>query len=271
MNKVSVITITFNNAAGLRKTLASVVGQTYTNYEHIVIDGGSTDDTLAVIKEYEHNITYWVSEPDGGIYNAMNKGIAVAKGDYVHFLNGGDAYASDDVLSAFFSEERSIAFIRGTQICNYGNRTEVWTNLGPRRVTFYDMFVNTMLHQATFIRTDLFKKYGLYDEALKITSDWVFFFKAILGGEDTLFIDKPIVDFEMYGLSTNREYGALLKAERFEMIKKLTPPNLYDDYRRMCNQEKDEYIVRFVKSNKFFVTVFKVFRKLCLSVGIGKE
>lgn len=271
MNKISIITITYNNIAGLKRTVESVFNQTYTDYEYIVIDGGSTDGSAEFLKEYDNKITYWVSEPDKGIYNAMNKGLKFAQGDYVHFLNAGDCYASNDVLSRFFSERQNISFIRGTQICNYGDHTEIWTNLGEEEVTVYDMFVNTMLHQATFIRRDLFDKYGLYDEDLKITSDWKFFFKAILGGEKTKFENIEIVDFEMFGVSTGGgEHGTLLKQERAKVIEELMPSNYLPDYRKMYENEKNEYIVRFVKSNRFFLSCFKAFRKICLAIGIGK-
>ncbi|MDR2910496.1 MAG: glycosyltransferase [Bacteroidales bacterium] len=88
--KLSIITINLNNVAGLQKTIESVVKQTFTDYEYIVIDGGSTDGSADIIKQHANKITYWVSEPDKGIYNAMNKGIRVAKGEYCLFLNSGD-------------------------------------------------------------------------------------------------------------------------------------------------------------------------------------
>ena len=101
--RISVITINYNNGVGLRSTIDSVVGQKCNDFEYIVIDGGSTDSSLNVIKEYSHKIDYWVSEPDGGIYNAMNKGVAHAHGDYCVFLNSGDCFYSDVVLNRFMN------------------------------------------------------------------------------------------------------------------------------------------------------------------------
>lgn len=271
MNKISIITITYNNLKGLKKTVQSVFDQKYSNIEFIIIDGGSEDTTAQYLQENTNKITYWVSEPDKGIYNAMNKGLSVASGNYVHFLNAGDGYASSDVLSIFFEKEQNIPFIRGTQICNYGDRTQIWENLGDKRVTLYDMYINTMLHQATFIRRDLFEKYGLYDESLKITSDWKFFFQAILGGEDTIFYNIPVVDFEMYGISTvSGKYGTILKRERKQVLENLMPENLLPDYQRFFEMEKGKYISDFISSNKFFLFVFKAFRKICLAIGVGK-
>ena len=99
MAKYSIITINYNNAEGLRRTIKSVVSQTFVDYEYVIIDGGSTDGSVDVIKEYENKISYWVSEKDGGIYNAMNKGVKVAHGEYLIFMNSGDIFYSDSVLS----------------------------------------------------------------------------------------------------------------------------------------------------------------------------
>lgn len=272
MNAVSIITISYNNAKGLEKTIRSVVDQTYTDYEYIVVDGGSADGSVDIIKQYTDKITYWVSEPDKGIYNAMNKALLHAEGQYVHFLNSGDIYANSNVLQKFFDgQQRDIALIRGVQVCDYGDRQERWLNIGNRPITLYDMFVNTLLHQATFIRRDLFEKYGTYDESLKIVSDWKFFLKAILGDEQTGFLDEDIVIFEMYGVSTNREHGQTLLKERELVLKELMPANVIADYDRLKSLEEDSYIIRFVKSNKFLFSTFRVWRKLCLTLGIGKK
>ena len=97
--KFTVITINYNNADGLRQTILSVVGQTCDDYEYVIIDGGSTDGSVEVIKEREDKISYWVSEKDGGIYNAMNKGVKAARGEYLIFMNSGDIFYDNKVLS----------------------------------------------------------------------------------------------------------------------------------------------------------------------------
>lgn len=258
MAKVSIITISYNNAKGLLRTIESVANQTYTDYEYIIIDGGSSDDSKQIIESFSDKITYWVSESDGGVYNAMNKGIAVATGEYLHFLNSGDSYASTDVLAKTFTKEYAEPLLRGIQICDYGTHQIRWTNLGDREVTLYDMYVNTMLHQATFIRRDMFEKYGNYDESLKIVSDWKFFFLNILGGERTAFLNFEIVLFEMEGISTNQTHGELHLEERRIVTKKLMPHNLLKDYERLKSLESDAYIVRFIKSNRIINMAFKV-------------
>ena len=96
--KYSIITINYNNSKGLRHTIESVINQTYRDYEFIIIDGGSTDNSVDIIKEYQRNITYWVSERDNGIYNAMNKGVKIARGEYLSFINSGDMLYDPKVL-----------------------------------------------------------------------------------------------------------------------------------------------------------------------------
>lgn len=262
MAKVSIITISYNNAKGLLRTIESVISQTYTDYEYIIIDGGSSDNSKQIIESFSDRITYWVSEPDKGVYHAMNKGIAVAKGEYLHFLNSGDRYAASDVLERTFTKEYSESLLRGIQICDYGTHQIRWENLGNREVTLYDMFVNTLLHQATFIRHDMFDKYGKYDESLKIVSDWKFFFQAILGGEKTAFLNFDIVLFEMEGISTNKSHGERHLEERRRVIKELMPRNMLSDYERLRFLESDAYIAKFIKSNRLINICFMVFHKI---------
>lgn len=272
MKTVSVITISYNNCQGLQKTIESVVNQSFTDYEYIVIDGGSTDGSIDIIEQYNEYITYWVSESDRGIYNAMNKALLQAKGQYVHFLNSGDVYANSQVLQTFFGgQNRDVALLRGVQICDYGNKTERWLNIGNRPITLYDMYTNTLLHQATFIRRDLFEKYGTYDEKLKIVSDWKFFLKAILGGEQTEFQNEDVVIFEMFGISTNRSHGEILLQERDLVLRELIPSNILTDYERLKVLENENYIVRFVRSNKFLFSTFRIWRKFFLTIGIGQR
>ncbi len=262
MAKVSIITISYNNEEGLLRTIESVVSQTYPDYEYIIIDGGSSDNSKQIIESFSDRITYWVSEPDKGVYNAMNKGIAVAKGEYLHFLNSGDSYATSDVLERTFTKEYTEPLLRGIQICDYGTRQVRWANLGDREVTLYDMFVNTLLHQATFIRHDMFDKYGNYDESLRIVSDWKFFFQTILGGEKTAFLNFDIVLFEMEGISTNKSHGERHLEERRKVIKELMPDNLLPDYERLRSLESDAYIPKFIKSNKLTYLCFRILHKV---------
>ena len=149
--KLSIITINYNNTRGLEKTLSSVWNdQTYSNFEHIVIDGGSTDGSVDVIKKYADKLTYWVSEPDKGIYNAMNKGILKAKGEYLLFLNSGD-YLCNEALSEIFSENFSEDIVYGnfTLLCKNGEKK---IKTFSEQVDYNLLYLESIGHQSTLIK-----------------------------------------------------------------------------------------------------------------------
>ncbi|WP_010419529.1 glycosyltransferase family 2 protein [Anaerophaga thermohalophila] len=191
--KLSIITVNLNNATGLRKTLDSVATQTFTDYEHLIIDGGSTDESVEVIKEYEkqyngiENGLYWVSEPDKGIYNAMNKGIKVAKGEYCLFLNSGDWLIEDSLKDLFkhnFNEDiiYTNCYFLKDKINNY--IPEIFPN--PSELSF-DFFLHDMIcHQAILFKRFFFDNFGWYDESYKIASDIKIVTTAIVHGNATL-------------------------------------------------------------------------------------
>lgn len=177
MCKISIITVNYNDAKGLERTIASVINQTSLEFEYIVIDGGSTDSSLEVIKKYQNKINYFVSEKDSGIYNAMNKGIKVAKGEYLFFLNSGDHFFNQDVIKkiSYFLQQRDLIYfnieIKDT------NRSKIVSY--PDVLRFSDFYLGGICHQSVFIRKTLFETVGLYDEELKIVSDWKFFILAL--------------------------------------------------------------------------------------------
>ena len=186
--KVSIVTINYNNVEGLKKTLSSVFEQSYRDIEHIIIDGGSTDGSVDAIKEYvaanpsndpffKHTIN-WVSEKDSGIYNAMNKGIRKANGAYVQILNSGDIFANLDVVERIVAEIEKVEYPE----LFYGNmiKKDYATGkiLGKSKEVEYSLrqyYTSTMNHDCCYIRRDVYDKYGLYDESLKIVSDWKWF------------------------------------------------------------------------------------------------
>ncbi|MDR1091146.1 MAG: glycosyltransferase [Prevotella sp.] len=264
--KVSVITVNYNNATGLEKTIKSVISQSYRDFEYIVIDGGSTDGSREILESFSDQITYWVSEPDKGIYNAMNKGIRQAKGEYLHFLNSGDMYAGEDVLNRAFSGKKYNAHIlRGMQTPH----TYRWDNFGDRNVTLYDLYVDALRHQATFIKRQLFDKYGLYDENYKIVSDWKFFLKAIIAGEPTAFLNFDVMVFDMNGISSNPANQDAMYKERESVLEELLPEAIRYDYNRLIRQDKQTkedapyyYIIDFVKRNRFPYFCIRVLNKI---------
>ncbi len=226
MKKISVITINYNNRTGLEETIKSVIGQTYRNYEYIVIDGGSTDGSLEVIRKYAEHIDYWVSESDRGVYHAMNKGIAQATGEYLNFMNSGDSFYDENVLQAISETEE--ADILAGRVCRSPKGVVPQQYSAPLpRVNTYLLYSNTLPHQATFIRRKLFDGH-LYDENLKIVSDWKFFLEAIVfRGCSTRIIPQIIARYDTNGISSDH---TLLEREKRQVLEELFPPGILSDY-----------------------------------------
>ncbi|NDW10317.1 glycosyltransferase family 2 protein [Dysgonomonas sp. 520] len=260
---LSIITVNLNNAKGLEETIKSVIGQTYHSYEYIVIDGASTDGSTDVIKKYSSNINIHISEPDSGIFNAMNKGIKLAKGKYCLFLNSGDSFVSDDVLQNIFEQtDYSSPFINGNQVNDWGDHKSTVKNKG-RDLTLYDFYAGTIKHQATFIRRDLFDKYGLYDESLKIVSDWKFFLEVIgLHNEQPTFVDIDIVNFSWDGISTDKKMQEKHDKEREKVLSECIPPSVRKDYEQLQLFKNYEYLIIPMRNNKFLFGIVRFFVRL---------
>ena len=235
--RVSIITINRNNAAGLEKTLQSVAAQTFKEFEYIIIDGASTDGSVEAIKKYEADFAHlkWISEPDSGIYNAMNKGLRMASGEYIQILNSGDCLAAPDVTERMLAalEKAGVpAILYGNMVkCFPDGRRYVDKSFEGREITMFDMFVGTLNHDSAFVRRDLFDKYGYYDESLKIVSDWKWYLQAIvLGSEKPQYIDIDVTLYDMSGISeTNKE---LDQTERKQVLEQLLPKAVLADYER---------------------------------------
>lgn len=243
--KLSIITINYNNAEGLRKTLASVATQTYRDIEHIIVDAASTDGSIDVIREYEsanlssvHPITIkWSSKKDKGVYNGMNVGIKRATGDYIQILNGGDILAAPDVTERMITampEGASIFY--GNMLKSYDGKTIINRDTCGKGMytpeSFLYFYKGTLNHDCAYIRRDLFDKYGLYNEDMKICSDWEWYVKAIaLGGEKAIYTNIDVTIFDMNGVSESHGKNAeLIKKERREFLEKVLPASVLHDY-----------------------------------------
>jgi len=177
--KLSIITINKDNALELEKTCQSVMCQTFDDFEWIVIDGASSDNSCEIIKKYSKKITYWISEPDTGVYNAMNKGIKKAQGEYCFFLNSGDLFADNNILKKIFDKNLQEDIIYGNiYLVEKNDKKRVY--YPPDKWTFRTFLITTIPHQSAFIKKQLFLEISLYDETLKIVSDWAFFLTAIV-------------------------------------------------------------------------------------------
>lgn len=246
--RLSIITINRNNASGLEKTLQSVADQTFKEFEYIIIDGASTDGSVDVIKRYESEFAHlrWISEPDLGIYNAMNKGIRMASGDYIQILNSADCLATFDVT------ERMLAALEkaGQPSILYGNMLKCFPDgrrivdkcFAGQEITMLGMFTGTLNHDPAYIRRDLFEKYGYYDENLKIVSDWKWYLQAIiLGGEKPKYVDLNVTLFDMTGISESAVSKQRIVEERKKVLAELVPDVYLHDYERYSN---DIYMMR---------------------------
>ncbi|WP_203257353.1 glycosyltransferase family 2 protein [Hyunsoonleella ulvae] len=255
MGKISIITINYNNSEGLARTLKSIYSQTYTSFETIVIDGGSTDSSVDVILNYKDEISYWVSEKDNGIYNAMNKGIRSANNEYVLFLNSGDVFSSKSALAdaiPFIVEEDLISFN-----INFIGKETVRLVSPPKEMTFSYMYAKTLPHPSTFIKKSLFEIVGFYDESFKIASDWKFYILALFKHNCSYKnVDIPLVDFYLDGVSSGKTVpneGNKVLEENFSRF--------ISDYEKLIEYEKLSstytYKVYYKLRNNY------VFKKTC--------
>ena len=221
IKSLSIITVNLDDKSGLSRTVESIKNQNFQDFEFIIIDGGSKDESLEVIKENETLIDYWVSEKDSGIYNAMNKGINKASGKYILFLNSGDYLLSKDALS--------IDFKTITQDIVYGHLTHnnnnvLNTSAYKDNIDLGFFFESTLPHGSTFIKRELFLNYGLYKTDYIIVSDWIFFLERIvIDSCSTLNLNKAVSVFTLGGISTRPENKDLVKQERVRYLNTIMP------------------------------------------------
>lgn len=267
--KLSIITINYNNAEGLQRTLDSVAGQTCPDIEHIIVDGNSTDNSLALIQDYYRRFAsgelrlrnvVWVSEADTGIYNAMNKGIEIAlgrrivnsfnrselvedrdkgirrsTGDYIQILNSGDVLASPDVTARMLTsldhlnQNADVELLYGNMIKKDFSSGKIIGKSGEVEYSLRQYYSATLNHDCCYIRQDLFCTYGLYDESLSIVSDWKWFLQAIGLGHV-----KPVyvdVDVTVFDANGVSETNLSLRnQERRIVLESLLPPAILRDY-----------------------------------------
>jgi glycosyltransferase involved in cell wall biosynthesis len=202
MIKLSIITINYNNADGLEKTIKSVINQTFTNYEYIIIDGGSTDKSIAIIKSYSEQIKHWGSEKDRGIYHAMNKGIITAKGEYCLFLNSGDYLVNKSIIKNVFDLEKSQDILYGElEFTHRDTKKNIVKR--PVKIDSYHMFHDNIWHPASFIKRELFNSIGLYNEQYKIAADYDFFLNAlVIKKVSSVYIPFSISVYDTEGISS---------------------------------------------------------------------
>jgi len=220
--KITVITVCYNAQDTIEDTIKSVQAQKYKNLEYIIIDGASTDKTFEIIDKYKDVVTKLVSEPDSGVYNAMNKGINQATGDLLFFLNADDVFINELVIEQFanFAKKNPAGLLLGDVIMLDKYSGAIFNEKQP----FVDnilLFKSTVFHPATFFRKEVFEKYGQFNEENKIVSDYEWFLNYFVKNNgDFAYLNKPVTLFSLGGLSSNEKWATLHEEERSMAIKR---------------------------------------------------
>jgi glycosyltransferase involved in cell wall biosynthesis len=216
---VSLITVVYNGEQLIAETLKSAIRQTYKNIELIIVDGGSTDQTLQVARQFSAHISTLISEPDKGIYDAMNKGIMAAKGDWIYFLNVGDRFYDDNVLQDIFSKDLSNVEFVYAQVETINEPTGV-NYINGRQVKLIDFYTRyPICHQATFTRKKAFDKIGVYNISYKLAADtewFVRFFK--LYADKAMFIPRIVSFYDVQGTSYHKRMPGYKEYMRFAAV-----------------------------------------------------
>ena len=263
--KYSIITINYNNRDGLKNTIESITNQSFNDYEYIIIDGGSTDGSVDVIKEYQR-ISYWISEKDNGIYNAMNKGVKVSHGEYLLFINSGDMLYNMNVL------ENTLPYLKADIV--HGIAENISSPVSPLCLVKIsnrkEPFSPTLHHQACLFRRKLFNN-SFYDEKYKIVSDWKFYIEQIMIHNCSfIFIPIKVALCEGGGISetqnllgineridvVNEIMDFLKERKKFNVNKELLLHIMFTSKQRLIIDKEtrniDRYISTFPESNNCY-------------------
>ena len=265
---LSVITINYNDAEGLLKTIDSVLIQDFKDFEYIIIDGGSTDESAAIIEQHKNQIDYWVSEPDKGIYNAMNKGLKIAKGDHVLFLNSGDFLHNKNVLKqAFIAITPQDDLVYGDVVLRNEKIGSERTQVHPETLPFSYFYNKTICQQACFIKRSLFEDVFYFNEDYKISADWEFLIYAIyIKKVNYKKIDILISVYNMEGVSSTDEYREIAKKEREQTIETYFPL-FKNDYKELSGYSSYRFKeLKEIERSPFLRKLVSIFFKCCLFV-----
>lgn len=254
---LSIITINFNNRIGLEKTLESVFNQSNTSFEYIIVDGGSSDGSKELLENNSAKISKYVSEPDGGIYNAMNKGAKMASGKYITYLNSGDILHDNDVVKDVLSDlssNDSDDILFGKIVNVFGNKEfECSFN---HELSLISLHYDVVNHSGSFIKRELQLKYP-YREDLKICSDRQFFIEAIVFDNCSYgHIDRLISKFDKTGVSGPQSSEIMMK-ENDIILKSLLPPRIFSDY-KATNLQLHQFTRELAGYNGFVKWLIKI-------------
>ncbi|MFV0530350.1 MAG: glycosyltransferase family 2 protein [Flavobacteriales bacterium] len=266
MPKLSIITINYNNKIGLEKTIESVINQTDKDFEYVIIDGNSNDGSKEVLEKYKNQIDIAVSEPDTGIYNAMNKGILLANGEYLLFLNSGDNLFSPEVIELVLPCLHSEDVISGN-LEFVGESTIIGQT--PEKISFEKMVTDTLWHPCSFIKKEAFKKYSLYDEGLKICADWKWFLLGFFkNGLTYKHLEQTISTFYIDGISSKLENKTIIKKERESVLQQeFISRKIFKNEVR--ENQRIKRIIGLLKKNHWLkLGLFKVYKWLKTRINL---
>lgn len=253
MPKLSIITINLNNAEGLAKTIESVLNQSFKDFEYIIIDGASTDNSPQIIASIQDRLAYYVSEPDRNVYHAMNKGTAQASGIYCLYLNSGDCLASATILDELFAfnPTEDIVYCNDYAVHASG---EIEKRIYPDLLSFKYLYCTSIAHQSTIIKKNILISCDGYDERYRLIADWEFFFKSIII-KNVIYRHLPLFMtlFDMGGIGTTPKLSEERKAE-WRAILYQHVPRVIDDYEAL-KQESIEFSELKNGSFKFIISL----------------
>lgn len=259
MPLISIITVNKDNCAGLKRTIDSVLCQTFKNYEWIVIDAASKDGSVDIIKQYEKHITYWVSESDRGIYDGMNKGILKATGKYIFFLNSGDSLVDKNVFENVHKSNLNVDIVLGRiNLCDSQQKIIKSDYTIPHKdISLFSLYLYGIPHQASLIKKELFNKYGLYDIKCKINADWKFFLITLILNNCTLqHINITLCNFDKTGVSSvNLEK---LFQDRDKVFNELIPSRIRSDYEAVLPNYYEVYRIQWLLKHRIFYKIYRV-------------
>lgn len=243
--KLSVITVCFNESINITETIESVINQSFTDYEYIIIDGASVDGTIDIINKYSKYLSHFVSEKDDGLFYAMNKAVDLATGEYLIFLNAGDLFVFNDTLSNIFENDIDEDLIYGDVIFRYSSGLK-FRRQSPKILDKKYFYVDSLNHQTLLMKKDVLISLGGFDTSLKITSDYDLILKSVLVKKSSYrHLDFPISIFNLLGISSDNSFKKLHIKER-ELVQK----RYFSEYE----------INHFSKFHIFYDLIYKKFK-----------
>jgi len=262
--KISIITVNYNDKNGLQKTINSVLSQTFQDFEFVIMDGGSTDGSADLIEKYKDRIDVAVSEKDSGVFNAMNKAIKMATGEFVIFMNGGDIFYNEKVL------EEVIPILNADADIYYGDNYKESPGSKrlktyPERLDFSFFYTSSINHQSTFIRRSLFDRYFYYNESYKIASDWEFFVYTICHENVPYqYLKKTIAIYDFTGISSNPKSSEQFIKEKSLTFQKYFPA-FVADYKEVGELNSKRFLqFQHIKKHAFAWKILKGFISILL-------